>query len=220
MKRTITGAFGFACLAALAFACSTAAPLTPGQVMLAVQTDLSLPKDVDKVRIEVASNGKVHFQRDYEVGPEGLRIPATLGIIAGKDPSVPVTVRVIARKSGELRVLREAITTIPTDRVATLRVPITWLCDEMVVDDGNGGAKSACAEGETCVSGSCVTATVAVEKLRPTRRRTCSAAARAPARTPAAPASTCSRASRPGPRPTSISRTASSTPRKGRPRSA
>src|SRR5437867_1203295 len=92
---------------------------TKGQLMLAVQTDMSLPKDVDRVRIEVIAYGSPLFANDYDVGPAGLHIPATLGIVAGNDPSTPVHIRVIARQSGKPRMLRETVTTVPADRIAT-----------------------------------------------------------------------------------------------------
>lgn len=153
LPRFIPPALGLCALSAF-FACTTDEP-PPGQLVLAVQTDMSLPEDVDKVRIEILSFGNVQFANDYDVGPDGLHIPATLGILAGKDPSSPVTIRVLSRRQGELRTLREVVTTVPGDRTATLRVPIQWLCDDLAEETG-GGVKSKCPAKQTCVAGRCV----------------------------------------------------------------
>ena len=42
---------------------------TKGELIVALQTDMELPKDVDKVRIRVASYGSTIFSNDYKVGP-------------------------------------------------------------------------------------------------------------------------------------------------------
>ncbi len=111
----------FVWLAVVAFAAckgeeSTAPP--PGELMLAIQTDMSLPKDVDTVRIEVSSYGSLQFGNDYQVGPAGLKIPATIGILEGEEGSTPVSIRVIARQGSTPRTLREVVTTVPSDRIA------------------------------------------------------------------------------------------------------
>ena len=41
---------------------------TQGELVLALQTDLSLPKDVDKVRIEISQLGTLKFGNTYDVG--------------------------------------------------------------------------------------------------------------------------------------------------------
>ena len=117
---------------ACAPACSTK---QSGQIMLAVQTDMSLPKDVDRVRIEVtrADSGSVIFKRDFErLGTDkAIRLPATLGITAPEDASAAIVIRVIATQGSDesVRVLREIATTIPTDRVATLPITLEFLCN-------------------------------------------------------------------------------------------
>src|SRR5687768_7895966 len=128
--------------------------------MLALQTDMELPKDVSSVRILVLVNGAARFDRTYPVGPDGAKIPATLAIVAGDDPSTPVEIKVLAFRGGDARTLNRTITTIPESRVALLRVPIEWLCDGFVTDTGDeaddyasscepdGDRERACAGGE------------------------------------------------------------------------
>ncbi len=138
-----------------------------GQLMLTLQTDMSIPKDIDSVRIEVRSYGMLQFASDFDLGPGGLKLPATLGVVAGKDPSAPVNIRVVAYQNKVARVLREVITTVPSDRVATLPVPLHWLCADArsVKTDPKGEVVSACPDEQTCVAGSCDTSTVESTKL-------------------------------------------------------
>lgn len=148
-----------------------------GQLMLAVQTDMALPKDIDQIRIEVlrAKTGGVIFQNDYFKFGNGddkaIRLPATLGIIASEDASEAVKIRVIASHGSaekpKVKVLREVVTTVPTDRTATLPLTIEFLCDgsaEVERDpsgqikrdpSGNVIVKNACPGDLTCVAGAC-----------------------------------------------------------------
>lgn len=167
IRSTTTRAAAAAlCLAAgTAPSCAKAPP--PGEVMMIVQTDMSLPKDVDTVTIEVLVRGDPRFSQTFEKlgADESLKIPASLGITidAGTDPTTPVTLRVIASQQGMVRVLNEAVTTVPDDRIAALRLPVHWLCWDQVAVDGQGNASSTCPEGQTCVAGSC-----ADKKIDPT----------------------------------------------------
>ena len=166
---------------ACAPACSTK---QSGQIMLAVQTDMSLPKDVDRVRIEVtrADSGSVIFKRDFErLGTDkAIRLPATLGITAPEDASAAIVIRVIATQGSDesVRVLREIATTIPTDRVATLPITLEFLCNgsgeverdkntNKVKRDASGVVlvKSTCPDQQTCVAGLCAPSKVPSEDL-------------------------------------------------------
>jgi hypothetical protein len=140
--------------ALLAASCHSAEEKARGQLMVAIQADMPLPKEVDDVRVEVLVDGEIRFANDYPVGKDYLKLPATVAITS-ENPSAPVTVRVIGKKGTKARTLREAVTTIPTDRLATLRMPIQWLCDDSVKGDGND-LSSTCDAGQTCHEGSCV----------------------------------------------------------------
>ncbi len=135
---------------------------TKGGLMLAVQTDMKVPEDIDFIEIEVRSLGRTQYQDRFRLGPKDLRLPATLAVISGSNPSNPVTIRLVSRQGGEqgrVRTLREVVTTAPSDRVATLNLPIQWLCDgqaEEVKDAEGTHIDSTCPDAETCVSGRCV----------------------------------------------------------------
>jgi hypothetical protein len=163
-----------ALLSALPFAssCSTT-PL--GEIVLAIRTDIAIPKDVDRIIIDVtlAKSGESKFNTEYDaLQPDHtFKLPATLAFTASEtDPGAAVRVRVLAlHGDGSPRMIREVVTTVPTDRAATLPIPIEFLCDgtAVVVTDpitgkpirnskGDLAFKSTCDEGMTCSAGKCV----------------------------------------------------------------
>ncbi|WP_156040748.1 hypothetical protein [Chondromyces apiculatus] len=148
--------------------------------MVAFQTDMSVPKDVDRIRIVATLEGAVVFDESYgKDANEEIKLPATLGFLTPEDPSQALSLRIIASRGSEedVQVLREVVTTIPEDRTATLQVPIQFLCygmaevereaDGTAKRDGDGKVivKSSCGEGKTCVAGSCITQEIPADDL-------------------------------------------------------
>jgi hypothetical protein len=155
----------------------TAAPL--GEIVIAIRTDIAIPKDVDRIIIDVtlAKSGESKFTMEYQAldPAHTFKLPATLAFTASEDdPGAAIRVRVLAlRGDGAPRMVREIVTTVPKDRTATLPIPIEFLCDgtaETVKDPVSGEPvrdkkgdlvfKSTCDEGMTCSAGKCVDATV------------------------------------------------------------
>jgi hypothetical protein len=168
MRRAIESVpLGILGVAAVA-ACSARVLPPPGEVIVVVDTDMAVPKDVDEVEIEVLARGEPLLANRYGVGADALRLPATLGLLSGGD-STSVTVRAIGYQAGHARVLVEAVTIVPTDRVAMLRMPLSWLCDGQVKEtnasDGTTHAASTCPDGATCRAGACVDATTSAADL-------------------------------------------------------
>ncbi|HEX2872979.1 MAG TPA: hypothetical protein VHP33_17075 [Polyangiaceae bacterium] len=166
MRRTTLSLAFLAAPWALACTTTTTEPKR-GELVLVLQTDLSVPKDVSSLRVEVLTSGRVQFAQTYLIGPAPeLQLPGALSIVAGDNPADPVSIRILARQvpdgadgdQGVPRVLREIITTVPPDRTAMLPVTLHWLCaDEKSLDvSSSGEVSSACGEGQTCVAGSCV----------------------------------------------------------------
>ena len=152
---------------AMSSSCSNK-PKPPGELMLSLQTDMSIPKDIDAVWIEISKYGNTVFRNRYDVGPSGVKIPATLAVEADPGKSPPVTIRVISQQGTKTRTLREVVTTVPPDRTAMLRVPIEWLCDgsgEQIPGTSPPQFKNTCPAGQTCQSGTCTTSTVDSSKL-------------------------------------------------------
>lgn len=156
--RTGLGVLGSWVLAAwLATACSGR---VAGELVLSFDTDMSIPKDVTHVVVSVTSSGRTIFEDTYAVGPTGVKLPSTLGILEGvKDE--PITIRIIALRGRIPTVVRESVSKVPRGRVAGLKIPIEWLCtgEDNVQGTTKETATGTCPAGETCSAGSCVPAT-------------------------------------------------------------
>lgn len=129
----------------------------PGEVVLSFQTDMSVPKDVSAVVLSITSSGRTLFEEQYAVGPTGVKLPSTFGVLEGEKDE-PVTVRLIALKGTKPIVLREAVMKIPKGRVAGMKMPIEWLCsgESSVKGEIRQAAENQCPAGQTCSAGSCV----------------------------------------------------------------
>ena len=165
-QRIIAGVW--LCVAAVSFAagCEPASEQY-GQLVVTFQTDMALPSQIDNVRVQVSRRGSVLFMNAYPIG--GSRndnpMPGSLALVAEDNPE-PITISVAGSLEGEWRTYREAVTTIPRARVAELRMPLQWLCNDsaqpQVVSepDGTGGQVSrvvkVCPDGLTCKAGECV----------------------------------------------------------------
>ena len=146
---------------ALAVAACSSKP--NGALVVAIETDVPLPKDVDTVELQVEADGSVQFDNSYPVGQGALLVPATITLLPGSNASEPVTIRLLAYQNGAVRMLRETITTVPTTRIATLLMPIEWLDFGMT----SGGSQmnpsavtSTCPSRQTPSEGSCISETV------------------------------------------------------------
>lgn len=129
----------------------------PGEIVLSFQTDMSVPKDVSSVVLSITSTGRTLFEESYAVGPTGVKLPSTFGVVEGEKDD-PITVRLIALKGTKPVVLREVVTKIPKGRVAGMKMPIEWLCygESSVKGDIRVAAENQCPSGQTCSAGSCV----------------------------------------------------------------
>lgn len=143
-----------------------------GELVVAVQTDMAVPKDIDTIKIEVFVGSALKFSNDYRrlgMPDAEVKLPATLGFYAEDDPEGPVRVKVSARVGGDqgsVRVVREVVTEVPDDRVARLPVPIHFLCDGSGVSENGEAIDVMCpAADETCIAGACAPSAVDVEAL-------------------------------------------------------
>jgi hypothetical protein len=115
-----------------------------GAVMVAMQTDMVVPKDVTHVGVFVSYDGQIKMARVVKVDAETengrvVRLPSTLAVVSSKDfPDARVRVRVMAfqAQSGEgetallrARVARDAKFTIPKERRVLLRMPLQFIND-------------------------------------------------------------------------------------------
>ena len=125
------------------------------ELMIVVQTDVRVPKDLDSVRISVQSYGAVQFEQDYPVGPTGVHLPASIGVVSSHDGSGPVDVIITGYFKSTARVLRKARLGFAKGRTALVRMPLRFSCYD----------KLDCGEGLSCVAGQCQSVDVDVEQL-------------------------------------------------------
>ncbi|WP_437947237.1 hypothetical protein WME98_41550 [Sorangium sp. So ce296] len=131
------------------------------EIVVAISTDLAVPKDFDVLQVQV--DGKFNYAyRRLGASDAEARFPATIGFFSSDAGGEAITIKVAARTNGEVqgdtgpvRIVREVVTRIPKDRVALLTVPLDFLCD----GSGRGAGidvESTCGDGMTCVAGACV----------------------------------------------------------------
>ncbi|HVH42403.1 MAG TPA: hypothetical protein VM925_08665, partial [Labilithrix sp.] len=179
MKRgtTVRAALAVSGMAlALGVACTGETLPYAGGVMVAVQTDLAAPKDVAAVGLYITSDGRPIFGDTRAVAPNGeVKFPATIAVLAdAARPRAVVKIRAVAFKAdGEVRVLRDIITTIPKGRTGLLRAPLLWINEGSgsgsknqllgsasirprdATSDGFARLTSACPDGQTFLEGAC-----------------------------------------------------------------
>lgn len=150
-------------LAPLTASCSAEVLPPKGQLMLVITTNLAPPKDFDTVHVRVIEEGANApvLDVDYALtGSQAIKLPATLGIVAGSDPNKIVRVTVEGRKGATVRVQRHATSRVPQNRIAALQLPIDGLCLDQTPCPGG-----TADELQTCIVGSCQPAKVEVEDL-------------------------------------------------------
>jgi len=123
-----TGLLGAGLLASvLAGACGD----KKGSIMLAINTDMRAPKDVNAVSVTISANGQIVHSAIGRVTPQGeVELPATLAIAEGDDATKSIRIRVMAFQDKKARVLRDVRTSIPKGgRTALLRIPLNFVND-------------------------------------------------------------------------------------------
>ncbi|WP_433933939.1 hypothetical protein AB3662_05820 [Sorangium cellulosum] len=156
MRRCSWSSLGSTAALAVASAGCTAPAM--GELMVAVQTDMAVPKDLDHVEMEVLSDGNPVILNDLkELGPNRFQLPGTRGLTVSEDPSREIRIRVRALLGKRIRVEHTVLTTVPEDRVATLWVPLHFLCS---MDAEGGEAREpdlagACPDDPACAAAAC-----------------------------------------------------------------
>ena len=131
-----------------------------GGLVVALETDMSVPKDIDRVLVEASQGGKVFFTQERLVGEGHDLMPLQLRINAPGNND-PVLVRAIAFQGPETRIERSLITPMPSNWLATVRLPLNYLCLGKVDPTG----QSLCGGDQTCKQGECGSAQLPAELL-------------------------------------------------------
>lgn len=165
--RTIAGAAAFCALSA---ALSSTSCAFQGELVVAVQTDMALPKDIDSIQIMVSVLGTLKYDSTFEnigADPAAIKLPATLALLGPEQVGDPVKIRVIGRKNGLVRVTRDVVTTVPEGRIVMLPIKLEGLCVDFDVEDPTEHTiTSRCQAGQTCVAGSCLSSDLSPDVLR------------------------------------------------------
>ena len=145
---------------AVAVACGNSSEPSPtGSLDVVLASDMALPKDLDRISIQVTQYDRTLLAKESDVGPGSLLLPATFKVKATADRS-SVKVRAVGYKGDDARVERDAITLIPRDYVGELRLALDYLCVGTAQVEGDGGVSSTCPGGQTCVNGACTSSVV------------------------------------------------------------
>jgi alpha-tubulin suppressor-like RCC1 family protein len=135
-----------------------------GGLAIVLESDMSIPKDIDRVTLQVTQQGQSLLHVDRNVGAAALPIPSTFEVKSTGN-AAPVSIQAVAYKSGQARVERDAVTPIPDDHVGELQLALNYLCVGTAQTEADGGVGSTCPDGQTCAQGACVTATVPASSL-------------------------------------------------------
>ncbi len=138
--------------------CSAKHDPAPGAILVAIDTNLKVPDDLDGIGLAISdSKGVVSEDLMFPLGTGiGATFPATFAVIRGT--SLPVTVRVAGYKGDTVVTVREATTTLPDDRTALLHLDLDYLNEGMVAGNANelvSKLTTTCATGTTPIGGIC-----------------------------------------------------------------
>jgi hypothetical protein len=134
-------------------ACSSESDKAPGVLMLALSTDMEVPKDFDQVLVKVDSQSKLFaFGTSAKGGDCGtsaddakeLRLPLTLGLESRKTGTTKVTVKA-CRKGKEVLTRMVTVAELPSagdKRVPLLRIPIDSQCTDEAGKNHSGCTSS------------------------------------------------------------------------------
>ena len=164
-----------AALGALLLTASCSGDKAPrrGEIIVAFQTDLSIPKDITVLVVTIYVGGTKRYQSEFPLSPGGkFDLPATLAIIEGEQKAQPVTIRVTGLDGSRTpKVIRQAVSTIPSERIALMHMPLQFLCldndvKEDIDVDGTPSYVDKCTQQEqTCMSGECIPDEIDVNTL-------------------------------------------------------
>ncbi len=128
------------------------------QIIVAVATNLSVPKEMDNFDLKVERQAKVKASQNYVLDPgkpDSYELPATLAITAGEDFTTPVTITITGKKGNKEVISRVARLSFVEGRVLLLKIDLLRSCV----------GKTCSGKGQTCVAGACGSPAVDATKL-------------------------------------------------------
>jgi len=131
-------------LALGAAGCSGEDPVT--EIVVVVDSDLSVPSELDAVRIEVGGAGMDRTITGPLSGPDGRPLPRTLGLVHAGGPLGPIRVRAFGILGTTDVIDREARVSFVQDQTLMLRLNLLRDCVDLF---------DMCPTDRTCVGGVC-----------------------------------------------------------------
>ena len=128
----------------LALACNAD---DPTQIVVLVDTDLAVPGELDRFRLQVEFRGQAHADHTYPLTPGSAgaaSLPGTFTVVAGEDLASLVTVEVTGQKGSNVVVRRTARTRFSEGEALLLRLTLQRAC-----------VSKSCPKGQTCKAGLC-----------------------------------------------------------------
>ncbi len=134
----------------------------PGQLMLALRTDMMPGKDFEELRVLITQDGVTNDSTSFtwtvtEGSVRGsVNLPTTVAVVRGAGTSGLTSIRVVAYRAGEASVVRDMTVAIPGAGVWLLPVRIEALCVNALSHGKKNELNSNCDHGSTCSAGRCV----------------------------------------------------------------
>jgi uncharacterized membrane protein YgcG len=168
---------------AIVAACSRDTVDEPGELMVAVDSNVPLPGYIDSFLLQVVQNQVTIYASTFTVvaatpnEPQQTQLPGTLAVVNTGEAGKPVTVRLVGISTAggvaSAASLREVTTTVPSSSTNLLRLSLDALCfgetltlppgeqiDESLQTGLGSDAIGSCPGGQTCVAGGCVPAAI------------------------------------------------------------
>lgn len=141
-----------ACIACsmLLFGCEGAS-LT--QIMVVIDSDISVPSELDAVRVEVTGAENM-VATGTLTGDDGVRLPRTVALLYRGGSMGPLRIRVVGSVDGADVVSKLAITSFVEGETLTLPMFLAARCRPV-----------SCEENQTCAAGRCISASIDPARL-------------------------------------------------------
>lgn len=130
----------------------------PTALMVAVQSEMATPTEIDGFEMEITRGDSTPFYQFYRVGKDGdATLPGTLALSnENESADKPVTVVIRAKLGGKDRVLRRATLGFSEGKTKLLRMPIRYSCADFA---------DVCPPGQSCQGNECAPDAIDVETL-------------------------------------------------------
>lgn len=114
------------------------------QVVVGLLTDLSVPRQVNIVRLEVDNGGVERFKHDWDFLDSTFELPGTVNLFTDDGSAQRVAATVTAFDYDKVQVTRTAVFDLVKEETRFVRLSLSQRCIGM-----------KCASGSTCIEGTC-----------------------------------------------------------------